>query len=188
MSLFQVYFKIGLEHITDLNGYDHMLFLLVLAAPFTLLQWRKVLILVTAFTIGHGLSMTTAILNLVYIPSKYVEFLIPLTILIGSISLFLSSTDKKTRFSIILFFGLIHGLGFSNFLKSMLGRGDSIIKPLIYFHIGLELGQLIVLFLSLIVTAFAINVVKLSQYNWQKAIGIIAGIVSIYLLIDRRFW
>ena len=188
MSLFQVYFKIGLEHITDLNGYDHMLFLLVLAAPFTLVNWKKVLFLATAFTFGHGLSMTLAILDLVYIPSKYVEFLIPLTILIGCIGLFFMSTDKKTRYSIVIFFGLIHGLGFSNFLKSMLGRGDSIIKPLFYFHIGLELGQLIIILLSLLISSIALKSIKIPHQNWQRIIGALAGIVSLYLLFDRRFW
>src|SRR5215211_4882222 len=149
MQDFWLYFQLGLEHILDWQGYDHMLFIAALCLRYLLKDWRKVLILVTAFTIGHSITLALSVLSYINIPSAWIEFLIPVTIVITALSnLFQPNTEPKRKFPLIyfyaLFFGLIHGLGFSNYLKSLLGRGTSVVSELLAFNLGLEAGQLII--------------------------------------------
>jgi hypothetical protein len=162
LSNFYIWFKLGLEHIADWNGYDHMLFLLALCGIYSVNNWKKLLFLITAFTIGHSLTLALSVLNIIVIPSKWIEFLIPLTILITCIfNLFYLNEPIKNyyiKYSLTLFFGLIHGLGFSYLLKSLLGKEENITLPLFAFNIGLEAGQIIIvgviIIISLILAAF----------------------------------
>ncbi|MFC2086658.1 HupE/UreJ family protein [Bacteroidota bacterium] len=146
MSLFSIYFKLGVGHITDLQAYDHILFLIVLCAVYHIKQWKKTLILITAFTLGHSLTLALAALKLLKINTAYIEFLIPVTILITSIlNLFIRNfvvTPRLHLYKYILtgFFGLIHGLGFSNYLIQLLGEESNIVLPLFSFNIGIEAG------------------------------------------------
>ncbi|GAB4453189.1 MAG: HupE/UreJ family protein [Bacteroidia bacterium] len=160
MSDFQLYLKLGFEHISDLNGYDHILFLIALCATYQYQEWKKVLILVTAFTIGHSITLALSTLQIVSINTALIEFLIPVTILITCVFNYLQRDDLQkdkpmtTRYLVALFFGLIHGLGFSNYLKSLLGKDESIVFQLFSFNVGLELGQLVIVLFILLVSWF----------------------------------
>lgn len=162
MSDFYIWFITGLEHIADWNGYDHMLFLLALSGIYSLTDWKKLLILITAFTVGHSVTLALSVLNYIVIKSEWIEFLIPLTILSTCI-LNLKNLDKPVnnqsfKYILILFFGLIHGLGFSYLLKSLLGKEENITLPLFAFNIGLEAGQILIVglifLISLTLTSF----------------------------------
>jgi hypothetical protein len=189
MSEFELYFKLGMEHILDVNGYDHILFVVALAALHLLKDWKKVLILVTAFTIGHSITLALSTLKVVNINPDLIEFLIPVTILITAIANLFKKFDlQKPRsmslnYFFALFFGLIHGLGFSNYLKSILGRDASIVKQLLAFNLGLEVGQLIIVAFFLVASFVFVNILSVRRRDWAMVISsAIAGISLIMVL------
>lgn len=191
MSTFGLYFDLGREHILDANGYDHILFVLALCAVYLLQDWKKVLILVTAFTIGHSITLALATLNIVSVSSVWVEFLIPLTIFATAVSNIFRKEDavghSRIQYNYILasFFGLIHGLGFSNFLKSLLGSQESIGWPLFAFNMGLEVGQIIIVGLFLAVSFIAVNLAGANRRDWKIIISSAVAGIALMLMKDR---
>lgn len=163
MTIFSMYFKLGVTHITDLVGYDHILFIIVLCAAYSLIQWKNILILITAFTVGHCTTLILALLNIVKISSDIIEFLIPLTILFTAIANIFQKNDyvkplhQYFKYFMALFFGLIHGLGFSNYLRSLLGSESNLVKPLLAFNLGIEFGQLIIVLTIVTITAIFVT-------------------------------
>jgi hypothetical protein len=195
MSEFGLYFGLGREHILDyLNGYDHILFVLALCALYSVHDWKKILILITAFTIGHSVTLALATLEIVNVDSSLIEFLIPLTIFITSTAnLFrseqaISKTKVQLNYLFALFFGLIHGLGFSNFLRSLLGKDHSIISQLLAFNLGLELGQIIVVALFLALSFILVDLMKVSRRDLKLILSSAIAGVALVLLKDRIFW
>ena len=190
MSLFELYLRLGFQHIIDINGYDHVIFILALCAGFSYTQFRKILILITAFTIGHSVTLALSTLKVVSIPSNIIEFLIPVTILITALSNLLNSEKGKGSFIyfVTLFFGLIHGLGFSNYLKELLGKESSIITPLLAFNVGLEIGQIVVVAIHYLVLFMAITLFKLNHKNWKIFISGAAVGISILLILQNKIW
>jgi hypothetical protein len=195
MSEFSLYFGLGKDHILDYaNGYDHILFVVALCAIYLVRDWRKILILVTAFTIGHSITLALATLNLISVNTEFIEFLIPLTIFITSFSnLFRKeeSTDHnkmQINYVFALFFGLIHGLGFSNFLRSLLGKESNIVSPLLAFNLGLELGQIIVVTLFLAVSYILVDLMKVSRRDLKLVLSSAIAGIALVLLKDRVFW
>lgn len=197
MSEFQAYLQLGFDHITDSNGYDHILFILALCTIYTLIDWKKVIILVTAFTIGHSITLALSTLGLVSIRPDVIELLIPVTILFTAILNFFHKIPKSAyvrektfspRYPLALSFGLIHGLGFSNYLRSLLGKEADIIEPLLGFNLGLELGQLIIVFVILSIAFVAVELLRLSKLRWNDIIsGIIVG-MAISLIINNELF
>lgn len=189
MSDFFIYLRLGFDHITDPNGYDHILFVVALCAVYTMGQWRQVLVLVTAFTIGHSITLALATLNLIQYRTDLIELLIPITILSTAIANFFyqeprsrssSTTNRQQkqpwRYALALAFGLIHGLGFSNYLRSLLGRDADIATPLLAFNIGLELGQLLIVGIMLVTTYLVLAIRKNGRLRWTLIIsGMVAG-------------
>lgn len=198
MSTFRLYLQLGFEHILDLNAYDHILFLVALCAIYRIVHWKVVLILITAFTIGHTVSLISAAFEIVNVNTKLIEFLIPVTILLTCIyNVFnqdnlLAKSNLRVKYGIALGFGLIHGLGFSNYLKETIGalmKGDfSIVKPLFGFNVGIELGQIAIVFVILLVSYVMLNVFSLKEKHWNYLISGLAGIVSVYLMTQTKFW
>jgi len=191
MSIFEMYLQLGFEHIMNVRAYDHILFIVTLCAVYQVSEWKHVIVLVTAFTIGHSTTLALATLKIVHINSNLVEFLIPLTIFITAIA---NITLKKNDYSIVLqqfkyatsmFFGLIHGLGFSNYLRSLLGNEESIVKPLFAFNLGLELGQLIVVSGILLLSFFLINLSKMHKREWTLVLSGAGLGVSLILMFER---
>ena len=190
MQDFWLYFQLGREHIADWQGYDHILFIAALCLRYLLRDWKKVLVLVTAFTIGHSITLALSVLSYINIPSAWIEFLIPVTIVITALSnLFQPNTEPKRKFPLIyfyaLFFGLIHGLGFSNYLKSLLGRGTSVVSELLAFNLGLEAGQLIIVAAVLLVSWLAVKLCKAPRHEYTVFMsGAIFSVASI-MAIER---
>jgi len=189
--MFSLYLKLGFEHITDFNGYDHILFLIALAAVYMLKNWKKVLVLITAFTIGHSITLALSTLNYIKIPTDLIEFLIPVTIFISALSDLLFNKIKnkkgvhKLKYVLAMFFGLIHGLGFSNYLRSLLGGEENILSPLFAFNIGLEIGQIVIIIIYLSLLAVLISVLKLSQKYIILITSSFIILISIFLMIER---
>ena len=191
MQDFWLYFQLGRDHIADWKGYDHILFVTVLCLRYLLKDWRKVLVLVTAFTIGHSITLALSVLNYVTVSVKWIEFLIPVTIVITAISnIWQKDFQFKTRFPLIyffaLFFGLIHGLGFSNYLKSLLGKTTNIVAELLAFNLGLEFGQILIVLLALLVSWICISLLKFSRREYLLFLsGAIFGVA--FLMAIERF-
>ncbi|GAB3891224.1 HupE/UreJ family protein [Spirosoma agri] len=188
MDDFWIYLRLGFDHITDPSGYDHILFVIALCAVYTFHQWRQVLVLVTAFTIGHSITLALATLRLITYKTAFIELLIPITILITAITNFFfkeptfrsQSPARKQgrtwRYGLALAFGLIHGMGFSNYLRSLLGREATIVKPLLAFNIGLEIGQLVIVSLIMGLAYVVLDILRASRLRWTLIVsGIVAG-------------
>lgn len=186
MGLFEMYLKLGFQHIIDISGYDHIVFVLVLCAGYSLNQLNKVLILITAFTIGHSVTLALSTLKIVSIPSELIEFLIPATILITAVSnvIPLKTDSKRLVYLLTLFFGLIHGMGFSNYLKELLGRESSILTPLLAFNVGLELGQILILAIYFLVLFVTIKLFKVRHDFWRIFVSGAAFGISLILLLE----
>lgn len=195
MSEFALYFGLGKDHILDyVNGYDHILFVLALCAVYLIGDWKKILILVTAFTIGHSITLALATLNIINVQTNAIEFLIPLTIFITAVAnLFKKETEvSKTRIQInyvfALFFGLIHGLGFSNYLRALLGKQDNIVSPLFAFNLGLEMGQIIVVVIFLGISFILVELVKVPRRDLRFVLSSAIAGIALVLMKDRIFW
>ena len=162
------YFQLGVDHILDPEGLDHLYFIVSFCLMYSIKNLRKIAGLITAFTLGHSITLALAALDKIYVDPNLIERLIPITILI-SCSLNYWTLLKEDKFSapkgyliyiIILFFGLIHGLGFSNFLSAMLFEGESIVTPLLGFNIGIEIAQLLIVFVVLLVLSLNDRLLK----------------------------
>lgn len=187
--MFQVYLQLGFDHISDLKGYDHMLFLLALCAVYAGSEWKRVLVLITAFTIGHSLTLALSALDVIHFNQHLVEILIPATILLTALkNLFLIKTEEKTwdlSYLLPLFFGLIHGMGFSSFFKSLLGQEADIILPLFAFNVGVEIGQVVIVAFIMLINFVVTKGIKVQQKHWNQVISVIACILAIYMIIQR---
>lgn len=183
MQDFWFYLKIGWEHIMSWDALDHQLFIAVLSVIYLLKEWKKVLVLVTAFTIGHSLTLALSVLDVFRFPEKWVEFLIPCTIFITAFTnLFqkeFSNRSVRINYFLALFFGLIHGMGFANTIRMMLASDQSIGSGLLAFNVGLELGQLVVVAILMIFSHFILNIFKVTRREW--VIFLSAGVFSIAL-------
>ncbi|MFM1876393.1 MAG: hypothetical protein RL266_2130 [Bacteroidota bacterium] len=183
--MFPTYLQLGFEHITDLNGYDHMLFLLALCAAYVYSDWKKILVLVTAFTVGHSITLALAVLNVISVNGDWIEFLIPVTIVATAAKNLIAKQEKAAiaTYLMALGFGLIHGMGFSNYLRSLLG--DELLMPLFAFNIGIELGQLLVVGLIFMVQFALIKTISVKQAHWNRLISIVSGFISLLLAAQR---
>ena len=190
MSSFQLYFRLGVQHILDIQGYDHILFVLALCAVFIPRDWKKIIILVTAFTIGHSLTLALATFRVIQVNTDLIEFLIPVTIAITAFISILrpkpaSGSGVTINYIFALFFGLIHGLGFSFFFKAMCGSSGEWVKMLIGFNVGLEVAQLVIVAGALAAGYIVMEGLHLSKAVWNRIIsGIIAGF-AVYLLVIK---
>ncbi len=189
MSDFPFYFRFGWQHIISKDALDHQLFILALAAIYTIKDWKQVLILVTAFTIGHSITLFLSVTEMVTVKSKWVEFLIPCTIVITAITnLFQKKfTPKSIRINyfLALFFGLIHGLGFANNIRMALASDQSLGWGLFGFNLGLEAGQIIVVVLILLISFIVLNVIKANRRQWVVFASACAFSVGLATALDR---
>jgi hypothetical protein len=198
-STFSAYLQLGFGHISDLNGYDHILFIVALCAIYRLQEWRKVAILVTAFTIGHSITLALAALDIIPINGALIEFLIPVTILITAVynvlafrseTKDLSPTFNRSinlNYGFALIFGLIHGLGFSNFFKSLItpGQQGEFIQQLFAFNVGVELGQLLIVAIILAIAYLFISLLKVKQRDWNLFISGAAAGNALIMALER---
>ena len=192
MHEFRMYTQIGFNHIANLSGMDHILFVAALCIRYQLSDWKKWLILVTAFTIGHSVTLVLSVFNYLDFSTNWIEFLIPVTILITSISnMFVKKFSFNTKFPVIyffaLFFGLVHGLGFSFYLKSLLGMQQNIAPALLAFNLGLEIGQILIVMAILVISFIFVTLLKAPRRDIILIVsgGILA--LSLQMAIERYF-
>ena len=195
---FSVYLDLGFDHILDPRGYDHILFIVALCAQYRPADWRRLAILVTAFTIGHSLTLALATLEWITVPQAWVEFLIPVTIFLTAVYNVTAQphwtgdlVQPKQRmtgyYGLALFFGLIHGLGFSNFLRSALlpGEESEFLTQLLAFNLGVELGQLAVVGVLLLLAYLVLTVIRVRQWDWNLFISGAAAGPALIMSLER---
>lgn len=193
MENFILYFKMGLHHVLDFSAYDHILFLIVLVVVFGFNQWKKVLWLVTFFTIGHSLTLGLSAYGVLEMKMDIIEFLIPITIFITGWVNVLSTKKRdvgKGNINLILalFFGLIHGLGFSNYFKMMVGREEDKLFPLLEFALGIEVSQISIVLVVLILGTLLQYFFRVTKRDWVLVVSSIVIGFSIQMIMDRVFW
>jgi len=194
MSEFELYFGLGKDHILDyINGYDHILFVVALCAMYGMRDWKKLLVLVTAFTIGHSITLALATLEIISVNQNLIEFLIPLTIFITAGSNIFRTTDLSDRTTYVnygyaLFFGLIHGLGFSNYLRSILGKDRSIVTQLFAFNLGLEFGQIIIVGIFLATALILVDLFTVNRRDWKLVLSSAIAGIALILMKDNIYW
>ncbi len=183
------YFTLGWQHIISLDALDHQLFILALIVLYTLHEWKQVLILVTAFTIGHSITLALSTLHILSVPSRLVEFLIPCTIFITAAANIIKPVQGHRKvelnYFLAMFFGLIHGLGFANALQFMLASDQSLGWSLLSFNIGLEAGQVAVVIFLLLLAHIFIYYLKINRRYWIVTISSLVLLVSIKMAIER---
>ena len=189
MSDFGFYFRIGWEHIISWNALDHQLFILALAAIYLLKEWKKVLVLVTSFTIGHSLTLALTVFNVIHFPSNWIEFLIPCTIVLTAISnLFRKNFTPgsiRINYFLALFFGLIHGMGFANKLRYILAEDQSIGWSLFGFNVGLEAGQIVVVIIILAISFLFVQLLKVDRMKWVIFTSAAAFSIGMQMALNR---
>lgn len=193
MDEFILYFKMGLHHVLDITAYDHVLFLIVLAVIFSFNQFRKVVWLITLFTIGHSITLALSAYGILKIKIALIEFLIPLTICVtGIVNVFTAqkSTSAKENTNLIfgLIFGCIHGLGFSNYFKMMIGKEEDKLFPLLEFALGIEVSQIIIVFGVLITGNILQYFFNVTKRDWILVCSSIVIGFSLQMMFDRVFW
>ncbi|MBT9393451.1 HupE/UreJ family protein [Hymenobacter sp. NST-14] len=198
MSVFSTYLQLGFHHIFNLRAYDHLVFLLALCAPYVLQDWRRVLALVTSFTLGHSLTLALATLEVVHYSPALIERLIPVTIILTCL-LNLARAGRPTDRAVAppasrpvvlalpnllaAGFGLIHGLGFSSYLRGLLGRQSRPVLELLSFNVGVELGQLLIVGLILLLGLLLLRGLNVARRDWLLVTsGAALGIATILLV------
>ena len=194
--MFNVYFQIGLKHIADITAYDHILFIVALCAMYRLIQWREVLILVTAFTIGHSITLALSALDVIRVNTDLVEFLIPLTIFITAIY---NVANRKSRndeavsarisfdafkYTMATVFGLIHGMGFSSYFKALLGQEANVVLPLFAFNVGIEVGQILIVAVILAASFLAMDVFRVRPRSWNIFVSGAAAGIALTIMME----
>ena len=189
MTDFLFYLQLGWEHIISIDALDHQLFILALVAIFSFHDLKKVLILVTAFTLGHSFTLALSAFDIIRFPSNWVEFLIPCTIVFTALDnlIFSKNEDKliKLNYFLALIFGLIHGMGFANSVRMMLAKEQSIVIPLLGFNVGLEIGQIAVVIIVLSIFYILSTFLKLKKKHWVMLVSAPILIFSIKMALER---
>jgi hypothetical protein len=186
---FYLYFSTGWHHIISVDALDHILFVVALASIYLVQNWRQLLVLITAFTIGHWLTLALSVNDVIRFNQKWVEFLIPCTILLTAIYNFtVAKVDKNTfhlYYLLALLFGLIHGMGFANSIRFMLSKKQGIALPLVSFNVGLEVGQIAVVVLILALSYVVVNKLKLRQQWWTIGLSALAFVLALQMAAER---
>ena len=195
MSEFLIYFQIGLKHVLDIHAYDHVLFLIALSVPFSFNDWKRILLLVTIFTIGHTTALFLSVFGIIAVKVTVVEMLIPITILITALyNLFTAGKTSKNggidlASVITLFFGIIHGLGFSNYFKSILDGGTiSKLLPISEFALGIEAAQIVVVIVVLILSYIVQTIFRFSKRDWALVMSAFIIGVVIPMIVESEIW
>jgi len=189
MQDFGLYFGWGWNHIISRDALDHQLFIAALSAIYLLKDWRQVLILVTAFTIGHSLTLALSVLDIIRFSSRWVEFLIPCTIVITALSnLFQRQFTPKTiriNYFLALGFGLIHGMGFANAIRFAMAKDQSLGWSLFGFNLGLEAGQIVVVICILLFTQFILSILRVERKNWVFFLSAAVFSLAVKMALER---
>jgi len=191
MGDFKLYFGIGIEHILNPEALDHILFVAALCLRYLMKDWKKVIVLVTAFTIGHSVTLALSALGLVHFATRWIEFLIPLTIVATALNNLVQRNDRvdhPSRLPLIyffaLFFGLIHGLAFASTLVSLVGK-DDLVLPLLAFNLGIEAAQLVVVAAILLISFIFVQAIRIRRIWWIRGVSALVLLASLKMAVDR---
>jgi hypothetical protein len=202
MNAFSIWFSTGICHILDLSGYDHLLFVSLLALSYPLIEWKKLLVLITAFTLGHSFTLALSVINGFYLPRPLIEFAIGLSILITALAIMMS-TDRVRHITgenrpralvpgrqlfiyiMTLMFGLLHGLAFSFLLRSMLDKESGITLPLLYFNLGIEGGQLIIVAVILLISLLLTTLFQIKFKHLKLTVVCIISLFALKICAER---
>ena len=192
MTTFELFLETGFYHILDIRGYDHILFVAVLCASFSPDSWRKIIWLITSFTAGHSVTLFLAANDMIHVDGTVTELLIAVTIMLAAISNLITRPEnflQPRKFTWGYLFaglaGLIHGLGFSGYLRALIGSEESIVTPLFAFNVGLELGQIIIVLVYMLITFITINIIGIRYRDWRFFLSSAIVGVSLTLILDR---
>lgn len=191
---FLSYMQYGINHVLYSKAYDHILFLIVLTIPYLFKDWKRVLFLVTIFVVGHSVSLAFATYGVISVSNKWIEFLIPLTILIVALfNVFTAGKKNQNKkiglvFFITLFFGLIHGFGFVKMFESTISLSENKILPLLEIALGIEIGQLIVVFIILFLGFLCETLFRFSRRDWIMVISAVVVGMLIPMLIKNNIF
>lgn len=195
MSDFWIYFNLGLKHVLSISAYDHVLFLLALTVSYEFKDWKRLLILVSTFTLGHTLALFLSVFNIVSVRADLVEFLIPITIFIAAVYNIIATgkSFKKGNLTFIafvtLFFGIIHGLGFSNYFNSILsGKPSDKLAPLLEFALGIEVAQILVVVSALLLAYVIQTLLKFSKRDWILIVSAFIIGVVVPMIVHNEIW
>ncbi len=200
LSELVTYLRLGMHHIADIRGYDHILFVAALTVAYRPADWRRLLWLVTAFTLGHSITLALATLDLIRANARLVEIGIAASIVLTSLMAIVGAVRSRAagnvddpvsdigqgvRYAVAAGFGLIHGLGFSTFLRSLLGDEESLFVPLLSFNVGLEVGQLAIVLAVLSLGVVAERVLRLARSDWVLVVSGGIAAVGTTMMADR---
>ena len=195
MSDFWVYFEVGMRHVLNIFSYDHVLFLIALSVPYEFKDWKKILLLVSLFTVGHTITLLLSVYGIIVVKVNLIEFLIPITILITTLfHLFTIGKSAKNESInaiafITLFFGIIHGLGYATYFKSLIvGTSDSKLLPLLEFATGIEGAQIIVVLITLIAAYCVQTLFRFSKRDWTLVMSSFVIGVILPMIIESKIW
>lgn len=189
MEVFSLYFNLGIEHILDLEGFDHMLFIITLCAVYFWKDWKNVLILVTAFTIGHSVTLALSALDIFRLPTALVEALIPITIFLTALyNIWTVDRERNSwlqlNYFLAMIFGFIHGMGFSNFFRGLHPDTSNIVTELFAFNIGIEVGQVFIVLCFMALYAILDYVAQIRQRDWTLVWSGVGGGVSMVMILE----
>ncbi len=191
MSQFSIYFQLGFHHIVNWGAVDHILFIIILCLKYQFSDWKRILILITAFTIGHTISLFASAFNVVTYSSNWIEFLITITILVTAVYNVIHKKNSYSKgkltfiYALALIFGLIHGLAFSSDLKMIIGNGDGVWYKLLFANIGIEVAQLFFVLLLLIINFLFLRIIKINYREYTLFISSAIFGIALYLSISR---
>jgi hypothetical protein len=189
MNEFWLWFTTGFQHILDWNGYDHILYVMVLSVLFSIKEWRSLFLLITAFTIGHSLTLAASAFHIITMKQSLIEVLIPLTIITTCLANIYFRNKQRLNYqfnyALALLFGFVHGMGFSYLLTSLLGKEDSILLPLLSFNLGLEVGQLCIVTAMLLFSVFLIRFTRIKPAVLVTTISSVVLVIATFLFIQR---
>lgn len=201
MNDFFLYIELGFRHIADIAGYDHIVFIVALCGGYAPRDWKHIALLATAFTIGHSITLALATLGIILLPSEIIEFLIPVTICLTALLNIVMPRLYRTQipqadsavhivssYGIALFFGCIHGLGFSHYLRALLGKETSLLVPLFGFNCGLECGQLLIIAITLGISWLCVRSRLLTEREWNVFSSGTAFGIALTLIAKTWIW
>lgn len=192
MEEFKTWFLVGFDHILNVAALDHILFVLALVVVYKPNMIKQIVILITAFTIGHSITLIISALDLITYDQKVIEFAIPLTIVLTSFNNIVNRKKEikkavNSNYVIALVFGLVHGLGFANYLKALLFEGN-IVMELFSFNVGIEVAQLIIVFVFLFFSFLGSNYLFKKRENWVLFVSSAIFGISLMLTLNAKFW
>ena len=195
LNSFLKFLELGLYHIVSFEGYDHILFLVVLAIPYFFRDWKRLLILISSFTLGHTFSLLLGVYDIINLKTNVVEWLIPFTIIIMALyNVFTAGKSSKYSnpiiiFSIVLFFGFIHGLGFANAFESMVAASESTLLSILEFALGIELGQFVIVFCVLFFGFLGQTIFRFSLRDWVMVLSaVVIGLMLPLIIKSPLFY